>query len=231
MKQLSNRVNFPVASSIALLALLATGYITISCSGKASSGLRSSIDPSVRYFFFIHNYYVEKNGPERDCRYNDILKAFADRGFVVISEVRTGKIVPCTYAQKVVKQVRNLLDSGVPPRNITVGGHSKGGVITLCVASQLENPEVNFVVMAGCEIASVEKSNMYPDFKKLKGRILSLYASSDSIAGSCEKAFSMVSGGFSGSEIKLKSDAGHRLFFAPEEIWIEPVINWINNSQ
>jgi len=86
----------------------------------------------------------KKNGPDGDCKYNDILKAFADKGFVVISEVRTGKIVPCTYAQKVVKQVRTLLDSGVPPQNITVGGHSKGGVITLCVASELGNPKVSF---------------------------------------------------------------------------------------
>jgi len=66
--------------------------------------------------------------------------------------------------------------------------------------------------MAGCEIAPLVKFKMYPDFKKLNGRILSVYATSDSIAGSCEKAFSAASKGFSSTEIKLKSDAGHKLF-------------------
>lgn len=231
MKQSSVTSGFSIMFSVAFLALLfMTVYVPPSYSGQASYGMPSDIDPSARYFFFMHNYYVEKKGPEGDCKYNNILKAFADRGFVVVSEVRTGKIVPCTYAEKVVKQVRTLLDSGVPPQNITVGGHSKGGVISLCVASQLENPKVSFVVMAGCEIASVTKFKMYPDFKKLRGRILSVYASSDSIASSCEKAFSMASQGLSHTEIKLKSDAGHKLFFAPKEIWLTPIINWINSG-
>ncbi len=173
---------------------------------------------------------MEKKGPEGDCKYNDILKAFADRGFIVVSEVRTGKIVPCTYAEKVVKQLRTLLDSGVPPQNITVGGHSKGGVISLCVASKLENPKINFVAMAGCEIATVKKFQMYPDFKNLKGRILSIYASSDSIANSCDATFSKASEELYDTEIKLNSDAGHKLFFTPKEIWLDPVIGWINNG-
>ena len=163
MKQSSVKSSFFIVFSVALLALFMSVYVPASYSGQSSYGMPSDIDPSAKYFFFMHNYYVEKNGPEGDCKYNDILKAFADRRFIVISEVRTGKIVPSTYAEKVVRQVRTLLDSGVPPQNITVGGHSKGGVINLCIASKLENPKVNFVVMAGCEIAAVKKLNMYPD--------------------------------------------------------------------
>ncbi len=216
--------------SSAFLALGMMVWVPIAHSGQAAYGLPSNIDPSARYLFFIHNYYVEKNGPEGECKYNDILTAFSNNGFVVISEVRTGKIVPCTYAEKVANQVGTLLDSGVPPKNIIVGGHSKGGVITLCVAAKLENPKVNFVVMAGCEIAPVIKFKLYPDFKKLKGRILSVYAATDSIANSCEGAFSMASKELSKTEIKLKSDAGHRLFFAPEKLWLDPVITWINDG-
>ena len=230
MKQSSATSSFPIVFSIAFFALCMTVYVLPSYSGQASYGMPSDIDPSAKYFFFLHNYYVEKNGPEGDCKYNDILKAFADRGFTVVSEVRTGKIIPCTYAEKLVRQLRTLLNSGVPPQNITVGGHSKGGVISLCIASKLENPKVSFVIMAGCEIAAVKKCKMYPDFKKLKGRILSVYASSDSIANSCEDAFSKASGELSDTEIKLKSDAGHKLFFTPKEIWLDPVISWIKNG-
>ncbi len=230
MKQSSFTNSFLIVCSITFFALSMTLYVPPSYSGQISYGMPSKIDPSAKYFFFLHNYYVEKKGPEGDCKYNDILKTFADRGFIVVSEVRTGKIVPCTYAEKVVKQLRTLLDSGVPPQNITVGGHSKGGVISLCVASKLENPKINFVVMAGCEIATVKKFQMYPDFKNLKGRILSIYASSDSIANSCEAAFSKASEELHDTEIKLNSDAGHKLFFTPKEIWLDPVIGWINNG-
>ena len=199
-------------------------------SGRASYDMPSKIDPSGRYLFFLHNYYVEVKGPGGDCKYDEILKSFSDEGFVVVSEVRTGKIVPCAYGAKVEDQVRSLLDAGVPPQNITVAGHSKGGVIGLCVASGLENPKINFVIMAGCEIAGLKKYNMYPDFKDLKGRIFSIYAVSDTVAGSCGENFSMASAGLSDTEIKLESDAGHRLFFAPDEIWLAPVLKWLDSG-
>jgi hypothetical protein len=36
--------------------------------------------------------------------------------------------------------------------------------------------------------------------------------------------------GLNSTEIKLESDAGHKLFFTPQEIWLDPIINWINNG-
>lgn len=192
---------------------------------KASYSMPSSIDSSAKYLFFLHNYYVEKHGPDGDCKYYDILQAFADNGFTVVSEVRSGEIVPSTYAQKIVTQVNYLLDAGVIPENITVAGHSKGGVITLCVASQLENPKIGFIVMAGCEIKPLEPD--YPDFTRLKGNFLSVYALSDIIAGSCNEAFSKAIAGISNKEIKIKSDKGHKLFFQPENIWTKPVMAWL----
>jgi hypothetical protein len=225
-------------SSILKFFLFAFGFITFSITaffstaiyGQSSYELPSKIDKSAKYFLFLHNYYVEKNGPDGECKYYSILEAFAEKGFIVVSEIRTGKIVPCTYANKVVKQVNTLLKAGVPPQNITIAGHSKGAVISLCVASELENPNINFVVMAGCEIVPIKKFKMYPDFNSLQGRILSIFATSDTIANSCKEAFSMASNGFSGTEIKLESQEGHKLFFAPAAIWISPTVDWINNS-
>jgi hypothetical protein len=190
-----------------------------------------TIDPNARYFLFLHNYYVEKNGPLGDCKYHDILASFAERGFVVISEVRKGKIIPCTYAEKTVGKVKTLLDAGVRPENITVGGHSKGGVITLCIASLLDNEKINFVVMAGCDIAGVKKHNMYPNFESLKGRMLSIYAASDSIADSCQDAFARAPKGLSSMEIILESEFGHQLFFTPLDVWIDPIVDWIDKGQ
>jgi len=216
---------------ICLLIFFMLIQVPSALSGQSSYDMPTQIDPSEKYLFFLHNYYVETKGPDGDCRYKDILNAFSDQGFVVISEIRTGKIIPCTFATKVVQQVKTLLASGVPPQNIIVSGHSKGGVIGLCAASQLESSNVKFVIMAGCEISGIKKYKLYPDFTKLKGNILSVYAKSDLVAGSCKNSFSMASQGLAATEIEIESDAGHRLFFAPDQIWLAPVIEWINNSE
>lgn len=196
-------------------------------SGQSSHDMPGQIDPSANYLFFLHNYYVETKGPDGDCRYRDILDAFSGQGFIVISEIRTGKIIPCTYAEKIVQQVQQLLDSGVPPQNITVSGHSKGGAIALCTAAQLGNPDVKFVIMAGCGIPGLQKYNLYPDFTTLKGTVLSVYADSDTVAGSCSTSFSKASEGLTDTEITIKSQAGHRLFFKPDPVWLSPVTEWI----
>lgn len=213
-----------------ICALFMINISLISYGGeKASYDIPSLIDNSDKYLFFLHNYFVEKNGPDGACKYYDLLQAFVDNGYTVISEVRTGEVVPSEYARKIVTQVKILLDAGVPPENITIAGHSKGGVITLCVASQLENPKIGFIVMAGCGIKPLAKS--YPNYSKLKGKCLSIYAVSDPIAGSCQKIFSKAIAGFSNEEIKLESDKGHQLFFQPEDSWFKPVMAWLKQRK
>ncbi|MFH0782677.1 MAG: hypothetical protein V2B20_12110 [Pseudomonadota bacterium] len=188
----------------------------------------SVIDPSANYLFFLHNYYVETKGADGDCKYYDILKAFADKGFIVISEIRPKDAPVVEYANKNMENIQKLLDAGVPPENITVAGHSKGAVIAVQVASLLEKPQVNYVIMAGCGIKGLEKA--YPDFSKLKGNMLSVYATSDKVAGSCSTAFSEAKQGFSMKEIALENEAGHQLFFKPTEVWFGPVIDWLNKK-
>jgi predicted esterase len=222
--------NGPLVSLLLIfLVLPMIVSLSVAHARQASYDMPNTVNSSAEYLFFLHNYYVEKNGPNGDCKYYDLLNAFADSGFSVISEVRSGKIIPCEYAEKIIGQIRTLLDAGVPPEKITVAGHSKGGVIALCVSSKLGNPKVNFVVMAGCEIKPL--LDAYPDYRTLKGRFLSIYASSDPVASSCYSAFSQVSEGISSTEIRLESEGGHSLFFKPETIWLNPVILWNRKGQ
>jgi hypothetical protein len=227
MKRSTIRNNTGILLKAMICMLFVLSFASMSYSGEeAIYGMPSSVDNSAKYLFFLHNYYVETNGPDGACKYYDILQAFADNGFIVISEVRSGLVVPSEYAKKVVTQVKKLLAAGVNPENITITGHSKGGVITLSVASQLGIPKIGFIVMAGCEIMPLAKT--YPDFTRLKGNFLSIYASSDAIASSCRKAFSKAIIGLSDKEIKLESNKGHQLFFQPEDIWFGPVMTWLN---
>ena len=230
MKRSIGKNNFSFLLMAMMLVLVVLSFASISyAKEQASYKMPSTIDSSAKYLFFLHNYYVEKHGPDGACKYYDILQAFADKGLIVISEVRSGKIVPSEYAKKIVGQVKRLMDAGVPPENITIAGHSKGGVITLCVASRLENPMIGFVVMAGCEIKPLAQA--YPDFTQLKGDFLSIYASSDSIASSCKTAFSKATQGILSKEMELESGKGHKLFFQPADIWVEPVLTWLKQRK
>jgi predicted esterase len=185
----------------------------------------STINPSAKYLLFFHNYYVETKGPDGDCKYYDILKAFTGRGFVVVSELRPKDASVLEYAKKATINIQKLLDAGVPQENITVAGHSKGAVIAIQIASLVGKPKVNYVIMAGCGIKGLEKA--YPDYSLLKGNFLSIYATSDKIAGSCSQVFSQAKQDVTSKEIALESAAGHQLFFKPTDVWFEPVSNWL----
>jgi hypothetical protein len=193
------------------------------------NALPSAINPAADYLFFFHNYYVETKGSDGDCRYADILKSFSDRGFIVISEIRAKDAPIAGYEEKAAAEIRKLLEAGVPQKNITVAGHSKGGVISIGIASLLGKPQINYLILAGCGIKGLEKA--YPDPGRLKGNFLSLYATSDKIAGSCRTTFPQPGKDFTVEEIPLESTAGHQLFFRPGDLWVEPAAAWLKRGR
>lgn len=188
--------------------------------------------PGKKYFFYIHGETMEKQGKGAvsprygTYLYDEIIEHYEDRGLVVISEVR-GKTNASQYSAAIVKQIRLLKGKGVPARDITVAGFSKGGHIALLVSSSLGDPQVGYVLMAGC--GHNAKAFEYEQFLKRKrgsriqGRILSIYASSDFEAGTCRKAFEQASGqGTQFRETRLRSNKGHGLFFQPRPEWVVP---------
>lgn len=205
-----------------LLLLSAFTHVPAASAESVSYGMPSTINPSANYLLFHHNYYVETKGVNGDCKYYDILKSFADKGYTVISEIRPKDVSVIEYGKKAAADVHKLLAAGVPPEKITVAGHSKGGVITLQVAALLQNPKISYAVLAGCGIKGLEKG--YPDLGALKGKFLSLYAYSDKIAGSCGSVFTQA------REVVLDSPAGHQLFFKPTDIWVEPMVDWLKHN-
>ena len=116
----------------------------------------TSIDPVKRYMFYLHGRIIEDQGllaisPDfGEYQYEAILQKLESHGFEVISEQRPKGTNGEQYARRVAEQVKTLIDSGVPPGNITVVGASKGAGIATTVSSLAENTGLNFVLLGFC---------------------------------------------------------------------------------
>jgi pimeloyl-ACP methyl ester carboxylesterase len=208
--------------------------------GEVHSDVPKAVDADRRHLFYMHGAWIEHSGLESShprhgrYQYRAIVRAFAERGFVVISEARKGEIEPEAYADKVAIQVRRLLEAGVPPSHVTVIGHSKGGSIALITASELQEEKVNFVIMAGCGKRGSGFGRSFERFletgaARLRGRFLSIYDTSDRVAGSCREAFERAEVAES-QEVVLRTGRGHALFWSPRAVWVDEIVKWAEPS-
>jgi predicted esterase len=206
--------------------------IFFSLSGVANSGsiyesVPGSIDPAKRYLVFLHGNIVEKKGlPASSKRYgkyeySDMLKRFSSEGFEVISEVRKKDTDILDYSARVAEDVKKLVAAGVPGKNITVSGYSKGGRMALVVSTLLNNREVNYIVLAGCRSSDISAHHLKP-----VGRVLSIFDSNDDEFESCSEIFSAGGEGLVSNEIILHVGSGHGLFYSPADEWVLPMIEW-----
>src|SRR3990172_4711324 len=130
----------------------------------------NSIDTTKRYIFYLHGKIIEDQGipaisPEYgEYEYGAILRKLSQHGFVLISEQRPKNTDGVAYARKVTEQVASLVNAGVPAKNITVVGASKGAGIAVYVSHSLGNEEMNFVIMAIChpdQVAAFKQEQIF----------------------------------------------------------------------
>jgi len=180
------------------------------------------------YLFYLHGLIVEFGGirPKSDehgyYEYELILDKFAEQGFSVISEAREQDTQVISYAEKVVTEIRGLLESGVPSQNISVVGASKGGVIASYVSLMLQQKEINYVFLAGL----FEKCLADQDLS-LYGRILSIHDSLDTLSITPDPFFERSSGQGVFKKIVVTKGLGHGLIYQPYSDWMEPLVDWI----
>jgi hypothetical protein len=192
----------------------------------------NTIDPRESYLFYLHGKIIEDQGlpaisPDYgEYEYAAILQKLSEYGFVVISEQRAKNIDSLDYAKRVAEQISQLIEAGVTAQNITVVGASKGAGIAIYVAHLLENPGVNFVIMAICAPETVQE--LIQSQVTLYGNVLSIYDSSDSLAGSCQDLFDFSEGkGLARyHEIVLNTGTGHGILYKPLDDWVVPAVQW-----
>lgn len=182
------------------------------------------VNAAKRYIFYLHGSTEEDEGSTE--KYEAAVEAIAGGKNIVISEVR-GDTDPNQYAQTIQAQVAKLQQAGVAKHNITITGFSKGAIIALAAASQIQDPEMKYVLLAGCSDELNVKYAVDPD--KARGRILAIYDTGDDKFGSC-KDIIKTGDGITLKEKKLNSGKGHALFRIPKDKFIDqwkgPLMKW-----
>ena len=212
------------------LKMYLAGLVYIFASAFVYAGVDSNIpsspDASEKHVFYLHGSAEESDGDNE--KYQAAVDAISSNVDNVISEVR-GNTDPNSYAEKIKKQVNTLISKGVPAKNITISGFSKGSIIALAAAAAINNPNINYVLLAGCSKDLNEKYSV--DASKAAGRILSIYDSGDEKFESCDGTVK-PSAKVQFEEIDLDSGKGHKIFRIPKEKFIEqwrdPLIEWVN---
>ena len=217
--------------------------VALACGALAASALASdggrilehapeSPDPTAHYLFYLHGRIIEVQGTEAVSpdfgryEYDRILEMFADRGFVVVAEVRedgAGR----EFAVATARQVRRLLDAGVPARNITVVGFSKGGYLALGVSAIVASEEVGYAILAGCGSDPGWIARLGP---RIRGRFLSLLDRSDRLSPSCEPLFAAAELVGDKSEHVFDTGLDHGLFYRPRVDWVDRLVGWARSG-
>ena len=154
--------------------------------------------------------------------YPAILEKLADLDAVVISEHRKAKSSPTKHAEKLKNQVTTLIEMGVPERNITLIGFSRGGYITALASNAIKKADVNYVILAACT-----KSLSQDEDIVLTGHVLSIHESSDSV-GSCHEVIKRNPNAVSSfKEIEISTGLEHGAFYRPIEAWLSLVRSWL----
>jgi hypothetical protein len=208
--------------------------------GSFHTDIPETVDPNARYMIYLQGGWPETHSLSEPHRknglfeYDKIILALAGSGFEVISELRGAKTNPRRYVRtRTLPQIKSLIEKGVPANSITVVGFSKGGFMSLMIASTAKEPGLNLVNLAGCgtgQFRKIYESFLESDASKMQSRMLSLFDEKDTIGGSCAESKAKAGKLVFAEEILTTGD-GHATFCAPGDTWIEKVAAWANAAE
>lgn len=220
-------MNFSKYMALMLFAHISSAEIIL-------SEVPKDVDLSKQYVIYLHGAIVENGDPKpihpRFGLYDfpAIQQALATKDIILISEQRKSGTIPVEYANKVKSQVKFLIEKGIKPENITVLGFSKGSSIAIMASDLIKNDNLNYVVMANCG-PWYEKSEALKKLR-LSGHVLSVYEESDG-PSSCQNLADKSKKIQSFKEVMTNTGKAHGTFFLPNEVWLIPVLNWINRKR
>lgn len=204
---------------------------------SAASPASSRAETSARHLIYLHGRIVQdtQSARPRSPRFgyyelDRIRDTFRSRGFVVTAEIRPRSASVSDSADHVVKEIRRLLASGVPPDHVIVVGASMGASIALQAWVRLKNPEVRFCTLGACAEKSVG-ALLRAGPKVPLGPLLSFREASDDFTEPCpswgqdpERASRARV-----REIVLHTGLAHGFLYRPLPEWVDPLVEWATN--
>jgi hypothetical protein len=210
------------------------GVAAVALSAVASSAGAAAGGDGPRHLIYLHGRIVQEQQSARPqhprfgyYEVEKILDAFRARGFVVSGEIRPKAATVSESADRVVGQVRRLLEAGVAADHIAVVGGSMGGGIALVASARLQNPDLWFCVLGVC-LSETVRGILAEEGKTPSGRVLSIRESSDDLVGPCPSWQDDLPSPpplFS-REIVLSTGRSHGFLYQPLPEWVDPVAEW-----
>jgi len=218
------------------LKLLLVGLTLLISFGTTAGGifneLPKTIDKNSAYVFYSHGFIVEGDDPQPKHKqfgiydFPAVKEKLADDSYHLIATHRPAKTDPFTYSKQLAEQVQSLIERGVPAKNISLVGFSRGGFITALTSSLLANKEVNFVILAACTSGLSKRQEVI-----VYGHLLSIYETSDSV-GSCDKVVARNPEAIASyKEIAISTGKDHGAFYQPIAPWLKPVRTWLKRDK
>ena len=213
-------------------ALDRAGRATIAALLSASAACWSVDGRSARHLIYLHGRIVQEQQSARPrhpqhgtYELEEILDTFRERGFVVSGEIRPRSASVSDSADRVVGQVRRLIESGVPADHVTVVGGSMGAEIALLASSRLQALEVRFGLLGAC-LSESARTLHADEGVGPAGHLLSIRESSDELTGSCLPWNSELepSSKLFAREIVLDTGLGHGFLYRPLPEWVDPIV-------
>jgi dienelactone hydrolase len=185
----------------------------------------------MKHVFYLHGMIIEVQGIHAvsevfgPYKYEEIIESLKSEGFQVHAEVRTTKTNFNTFCKKISEEINELIREGVPPRNITVIGASKGAMMAMTISSQNKHP-INYVFLG----ANSDRTEKNFDWK-LHGHILGIYERSDTVAGKDYTFWIHRSPEAKEFEqLEINTGLGHGFLYTPLHDWMGPAKDWIQRE-
>lgn len=180
------------------------------------------------HVFFLHGRGVEEGRSGRrygTFQFDQIVASLQAQGRNVHASRRSPGSIG-GYANELAAQIKGLINAGVPARKIGVVGFSRGGHIALVASDRLRNPEISYVILAGCTNPGFQNRAAREGYMT-SGRILSLVDAADDSAGPCSPALAGQHRGGTFQESVLNTGRGHALFYSADPSWLAPTQAWL----
>ena len=219
-----------------MTALKNAGAGLVLCAWILAGSVGNAADDSsgARHVIYLHGWIVQdqQNPRPEHARFGfyeleKILETFRERGFTVSGEIRPESASVDESADRVVVQVRELLESGVPANHVTVVGASMGAAIALLASERLGSTDVRFAVLGACLSSSIDRI-LEREGQKPSGHILSIREASDGLTSPCpppaEDLENQEASHF--REIVLDTGLHHGFLYRPIPEWVDPVLEW-----